>query len=293
MLRGLILLMAGAALLGGCRRGGAATHARGADSCQWTGGATVLHQAGDTLYQVWSLAPPAAQAGWQPADLPALTSFRRAVEARLEAANVLPDAAGLLRRQVAHYAARGHSDSRREAENGRLVLDGAVGTMRPLSCLEALLLDFQARRFPMVDRPTELQAFVLRRNVPAEDSSAAAADADTPALVYFAASGAPWPPGVGRLVPLLESKVREGWRVIAHVHNHPFYLDRLTPLASGPPTSDIAGALAPSITDVRFYRSMHAGLGLETALVTNGFATLEIPAASFGRLHARGEQRRP
>jgi hypothetical protein len=112
-------------------------------------------------------------------------------------------------------------------------------------------------------------------------------------LVYFAASSAPWPPGVGRLVPLLEMKRREGWRVIAHLHNHPFYLDRLATLATGQPTGDIAGALAPSITDVHFYRSMHARLGLETALVTNGFATLEIPAAAFDRLHARGEPPRP
>jgi hypothetical protein len=197
MRRGLALLIAGAALLGGCRNGRAATRARGAGdgsmppraganqadlpstsghrssaaSCQWTDEATVLHQAGDTLYQVWSLAPSATETGWRQADMPALTDFRRAVEARLKAVNIPTDPAGLLRRQVGYYAARADSASRHEAENGRLVLDGAAGTMRPLSCVEALLLDFQARRFPMIQQPTEFHAFVLRRNGPVGDST--------------------------------------------------------------------------------------------------------------------------
>jgi hypothetical protein len=65
---------------------------------------------------------------------------------------------------------------------------------------------------------------------------------------------------------------------VAHLHNHPFEF------ASG---GDIAGANAPSLTDVQFWRHLRDSLGIESARVTNGFATFEAPAAAFDRLHAR------
>jgi hypothetical protein len=62
------------------------------------------------------------------------------------------------------------------------------------------------------------------------------------------------------------------------VHNHPFLF------ASG---GDIAGANAPSLTDVQFWRYLRDSLGVESARVTNGFATFDAPAAAFDRLRAR------
>jgi hypothetical protein len=65
---------------------------------------------------------------------------------------------------------------------------------------------------------------------------------------------------------------------VAHLHNHPFLF------AIG---GDIAGANAPSLTDVQFWLHLRDSLGVESARVTNGFATFEAPTAAFDRLRAR------
>lgn len=257
--------------------------------CRWAGAPVPFYQSRDTLYQVWTL--PAARAGgpWQPSDVPALAAFRRVVADSLGRAGVASDPVSVTRRVVAYYGAKADHDAQADADNGRRVLAGVAGAIRPLTCLEALVLDYQARRFSMTRQPTEFHVFLLRR-----DGSAAGADStEAQLLVYFAASGAPWPPSVGRLVAALEPRVREGWRVVEHLHNHPFYLDHLRPDSAGRPTADIAGGVAPSSTDVQFYRAMRARIGLASAQVTNGFATLELPAAAFDRLHARGETSPP
>jgi hypothetical protein len=261
--------------------------ARDASACAWTSPPVPFYQSHDTLYQAWTIPAARADGSWAPADVPALTAFRRAVADSLAHAGVASDPESVTRRVTAYYGAKPDRDAQTDADNGRQVLAGTAGTIRPLTCIEALVLDYQARRFSMTRQPTEFHVFLLRRD---------GADATTPTsplLVYFAASSAPWPPSVGRLVAALEPKVREGWRVIAHMHNHPFYLDHLRPDSAGRPTADIAGGMAPSSTDVQFYRAMRADLGLASARVTNGFATLEMPAAAFDRLHARGEGASP
>jgi hypothetical protein len=236
----------------------------GAPDCRWLVAPVVLRQAADTIYQSWTF-----QAGKLPEEvelsrLPALSAFLDTVRARVGPL----DARAQLARQIAYYAARPDSDSQGEAENGRLVLAGAVGTLRPASCLEALLVDYQAARFPMAGHPTEFHALILERG-------------DGPGRevrVYFAASGAPWPPRAGLLLERVAADRGEGWRAVAHLHNHPFLF------AS---EGDIAGANAPSLTDVQFWRSVRDELGVESARVTNGFATFDAPAASFDRLRAR------
>lgn len=55
--------------------------------------------------------------------------------------------------------------------------------------------------------------------------------------------------------------------------------------------ADIAGALAPSLTDVQFYRSLQESLGLQGAWITNGFDPLHLPAAAFPLLRAHPPQR--
>lgn len=267
------------------RDAGAAGATAHGGACRWASPPVPFYRSADTLYQVWTLPAARAAGPWRAADAPALTAFRDAVAGRLARAGLSADPASVTRRVTAYYGARADGDAQRDADNGRRVLSGTVGAIRPLACIEALVLDYQARRFSMTRRPTEFHAFLLRRGDPA--------GADTPMLVYFAASGAPWPPSVGRLTDSLERRTRDGWQVVAHVHNHPFYLDQLRADSAGQPTADIAGGMAPSSTDVQFYRAMRARLGLASARVTNGFATLELPAADFGRLRARGDTSGP
>lgn len=262
-----LLAAAGAVLAAACagRAGGAASPMAGTGSCRWPVAPVVLRQAADTVEQSWTF-----EAGQLPervtlSDLPALSSFLDTVRVRVGAL----DARALLERQIAYYAARPDSDSQGEAANGRIVLGGSAGRLRPVDCLEALLVDYQAARFPMASHPTEFHAVVMERS-----------DAGRRRVrVYFAASGAPWPPKASLLFERAAADRAAGWRAVAHLHNHPFEL------ASG---GDIDGANAPSLTDVQFWRYLRESLGIESARVTNGFATFEAPAAAFDRLHARG-----
>jgi hypothetical protein len=224
----------------------------------------VLRQAADTIYQSWTFEAALLPAEVMLSRLPALSAYLDTVRARVGPL----DARAQLDRQVAYYAARPDSDSQGEAANGRLVLAGAVGALRPIDCLEALLVDYQAARFPMASHPTEFHAVVMERG-----------DAGGRQVrVYFAASSAPWPPRATLLLDHAEADRRDGWRAVAHLHNHPFLF------ASA---GDIAGANAPSLTDVQFWRHLRDSLGVESARVTNGFATFQAPAAAFNRLHAR------
>jgi hypothetical protein len=223
----------------------------------------VIQQASDTVqlswtYQAGQMYPRAA-----PSRLPALSAFPDTVRTRVGTL----DARGLLERQIAYYAARPDPDSQGEAANGRMVLAGSVGVLRPINFVEALLVEYQAARFPMASRPTEFHAVLLERGDPPNRQH----------RVYFAGSGAPWPPKANLLFERAAADRRDGWRAVAHLHNHPFLL-------SG---GDIAGANAPSLTDVQFWRHLRASLGVESARVTNGFAPFEAPAASLDRLNAR------
>jgi hypothetical protein len=224
----------------------------------------VLRQAADTVYQSWTFEAGQLPEGVTPSRLPALSAFLDTVRARVGPL----DARVQLARQVAYYAARPDADSQGEAENGRLVLAGAVGTLRPANCLEALLVETQAARFAMASHPTEFHAVVMERGD----------GASREVRVYFAASGAPWPPRATLLLERAATDRSEGWRAVTHLHNHPF-------LFAG--EGDVAGANAPSLTDVQFWRHLRDALGIESARVTNGFATFDVPASSFDRLRAR------
>jgi hypothetical protein len=262
-----LLVAAAVVLAAACagRGGRPASPTAGTGSCRWPVAPVVLRQAADTIEQSWTFEAGQLPGRVTPSRLPALAAFLDTVRARAGAL----DARALLERQVEYYAGRPDSDSQGEAANGRLVLGGSAGRLRPADCLEALLVDYQAARFPMASHPTEFHAVVMERS-----------DAGRRRVrVYFAASSAPWPPKANLLFERAAADRAAGWRAVAHLHNHPFLF-----AAGG---GDIAGANAPSLTDVQFWRHLRESLGIESARVTNGFATFEAPAAAFDRLHAR------
>lgn len=264
-----ILRVAAAAALilaGGCARQPvrATQPVAATGECRWPVAPVVLRQAADTIYQSWTY-----EAGQMPervdvSRLPGLSAFLDTVRLRVGAL----DARALLDRQVAYYASRPDSDSQGEAANGRIVRSGSLGTLRPVDCLEALLVESQAARFPMASHPTEFHALIMER-----------VDGRSRRVrVYFAGSSAPWPPKANLLLDHVAADRSDGWRAVAHLHNHPFLFTS---------DGDIAGANAPSLTDVQFWRYLRDSFGVESARVTNGFATFEAPATAFERLRAR------
>jgi hypothetical protein len=203
-----------------------------------------------------------------------IAEFRKAVAARLGAD---PDARSLLERQRAIYAAM-PPEWRGEATNGTLVLEGGVGSIGPVGCLEAMLWKWQAARYPMIEHPTEFGAFVLV--------------GDGVVSVYLSGADLVGQRIRGTVMERVAADLRSGYRLRAHVHNHPFLFDREVGdrmwTVDGT-REDVAGALAPSMTDVQFYRSLRDHHNLEEAWVTNGLETARFRAAELDLLTAHAD----
>lgn len=192
------------------------------------------------MYLAWAIPTPLPDA-WQASDAPGVVQLQRIARATLARAGLSTDPAVLLERQVHYWARCPTPVERLEATNGQAVLAGDAGALRPIGCLEALLLEAQLERFPATGARSEMHAFVLTR---ASVTRGAGGDEEPTALVYFAASRSPWPPSPRLLLDLVAAREAEGWHLSADVHNHPFYFDHLGSGAQGQPLGDIAGATA-------------------------------------------------
>lgn len=210
---------------------------------------------------LWTSAPPSAERD----------AYRRGVAARV--GSLAPR--DLLTRQRAIYAAIETPGAARDAHNGAAVLDGRAGSIGPVSCLEALLWERQAARYPMLEHPTEFGAFILR--------------GEGRVRIYFSAADLVGQKIRSAVTDLVAEDTRRGYTLVAHLHNHPFLLGRVPGdrmWTTEATRDDIAGALAPSATDVQFYRRLREGMGLPAAWVTNGLDTARFTSADFDVLKA-------
>ena len=210
---------------------------------------------------------------WEPAGPDEILSrFRDAGRGRL---GPDLDPRSLLERQRRIFAAA-PAEWRGEATNVTLVLERRVGKITPVSCLEAMLWKWQAARYPMLEHPTEFGAFVLRGHGRVR--------------VYLSSADLVGQRIRGPITKLVRADASAGFRLLTHIHNHPFLFDRkvgdrMWTLEAT--KEDVAGALAPSMSDVQFYRNMRASLSLEEAWVTNGLNSSRFRAGEFDMLTAR------
>ena len=210
---------------------------------------------------------------WEPAEPDeVISTFRKAVRARL---GTDVDARSLVERQRAIFATM-PAEWNGEAVNATLLLEGRVGRIIPIGCLEAMLWKWQAARYPMLEHPTEFGAFVMRGHGRVR--------------VYLSSADLVGQKARGKVMELVRADVLAGFHLLTHIHNHPFLFDRAvgdrmwTVEAT---REDVAGALAPSMTDVQFYRKLRDSHGLEEAWVTNGLQTARFHAPDFDTLTAR------
>jgi hypothetical protein len=211
---------------------------------------------------------------WAPAPMDSeRVQYRAALMSRLGSEQALEPRALLERQRTVYSTLSG--DQAREAENSDALLQGRAGTIAPASCLEWRLFQFQAHRFPMIERPTEFGAYVLQGH----------------GRIHVYLSGA------DRIGGKLRHEVRRrvvedvsrGFVPLAHLHNHPFMFDRKPgdrTWATEATIADVGGGLAPSLTDVQAYRSMWDDFRLKGAWVTNGLDTAHYSAEDFERLSA-------
>jgi hypothetical protein len=224
-----------------------------------------LHEAFDLpdAPEWWAPAPPDAER----------EQFRAALAARLGGEQELQPRALLERSRGVHRMMK--SDGVREAENSTALLEGKAGAIGPINCLEWRLFQRQARRFPMIEHPTEFGAYVLR--------------GQGRLRVYF--SGADFVGGKLRheVRDRVMEDVRRGFAPVAHGHNHNFMFDRKLGdrmWTTEESINDVGGGVAPSLTDVQAYRRMREAFGLQGAWVTNGLDTARYTAEDFDRLSA-------
>lgn len=211
---------------------------------------------------------------WAPAPMDTeRQQYRAALVARLGEEGLRQRA--LLQRQNAVHAAMVGKPMQREAENSGLVLAGKAGQQGPATCLEWRLFQRQAHRYPMLEHPTELGAYVLRGHGRIR--------------VYLSGGDSVGGKLRHEVSDRVAADAARGFEPIAHLHNHPFMFDRepgdrlyTTEESKG----DIGGALAPSLTDVQAWRSMREHFGLKGAWLTNGLDSIHYTSEDFDRLSA-------
>ncbi|NNC94211.1 MAG: hypothetical protein HKN92_01535 [Chitinophagales bacterium] len=147
--------------------------------------------------------------------------------------------------------------------NALLVHTGTIGRVREINFLEAQILNYQIEKYPLFSKPTEFHGFILNN------------EANRKLRVYIASSDTEWPPQPSVILNELDVELKKGWKLKFHLHNHYCKEDM-----------DYVGILAPSLADAQYYKMLKEQFQLETALITNGFHTVEIDSQDFEKFES-------
>ncbi|MCI5056178.1 MAG: hypothetical protein MRY83_08720 [Flavobacteriales bacterium] len=150
----------------------------------------------------------------------------------------------------------------KEAENTE-ALHAIDGLIHEINHIEAEVLNYQASRYSFFDNPTEFQAVIAKN------------DSLNLQRIYFGAGDKGWPPRCRTMFSKIQEDLLKGWKVQFHLHNH-----------FNPDSLDKLGVLAPSMTDIQFYRALKESISLPEARVTNGFHTIKVDSSLFHQLNS-------
>jgi hypothetical protein len=155
-----------------------------------------------------------------------------------------------------------------EAYNNNLVYQGKVGSIVPISCLDALLFAEQNTRLSQLTDPTEFIASVLRRKHSETHE----------VVVIFGAGSSLFPPKSVYGLDVVADYVGRGWSYWYMLHNH-------TPQQSGGRV--VPGVPAPSMSDIHFAQNLAEKYSLESIRVTNGIYTFSATVDALIGLRQR------
>jgi hypothetical protein len=147
--------------------------------------------------------------------------------------------------------------------NNPIVADFASEWIRPIGCLEMLLIGEQNARMDLLETPTEFASFVLR-----------SPDRSRIRVFYYSRNE----DGIGNVSPIesgMASSLGDAWTLDMVLHNHTFHLGQ----------ADVNGVTAPSGADAQMQLNLARSEGLREAWITNGVDTVRIGASEFGRFH--------
>lgn len=203
------------------------------------------HATGSLLLQRWTVADDPSL--WAQGAPPGIEALR----GELERSGVETDPSVLLRQS--------------DTQNNRLVAQNFEAWVRPIRCVEALVLDTQNARMPLAAGSTEFAAFFLRST------------AGDQLRIYSLTRNSD---GVGNLTLITDAiaeDIRQGWTLEAGLHNHNFH-----------PEPKRNGIVAPSGPDAHANIQLLNQYGLQEAWITNGVHTVRIPSAAFSQFSPAG-----
>lgn len=256
-----VLLLAGA--LSACGRNPGLNWAAGSEpvdrNCIWPSiPDTLVHENG-TIQLLWSFPLEAIHTRHVLPNDPDLLTYRTVVR---EAGAAVPYPRLVLPEAI---APDGEEVWRDETHNNRLAYSGAVGTIEPLTCLDALLFAEQNRRISQIERPTEFLASVL------------VSERDWVTVVFGAGDEMFLPSSVYGF-DIVDEYVADGWRYWYALHNH-------TLQSSG--DDIVLGVPVPSTSDVSLARILAEERRLESLRVTNGFYTFSARIEDLSEFRGR------
>lgn len=230
-------------------------------ACKMPAQTTIILERDGAILETWALRLEDVVTDELPKD-PAFLAYRAAIER---------DGANVLRPVADPPVVRTDAEAevwRNEHFNNDLVFSGAVGSINPISCLDALLFARQASRISQIDQPTEFLASVLRRET----------STGPDLVVVFGAGSEMFPPRDVYGFEVVARLLAEGWSYWYAIHNHTIQKngDRLA-----------LGVPAPSTSDVSLYRSLGKEMGLDSLRVTNGFYTFSASVSELRAFRAR------
>lgn len=232
---------------GADRLSGEQLDSRAVPDCTMPPARTTVRERGGAILEVWKLALEDVETGALP-DHQHFVEFREAIE----------QAGAAVRRPVANAPTIENEEVaavwRDEYFNQDLVFNAGVGSVEPITCLDALLFARQAGRVSPLTNPTEFIASVLRRD----------AETGIDLVVVFGAGSEAFVPKDFYGFDVVGEFVAEGWTYWYAIHSHPVQRNGDQPALGVP---------VPSTSDVRLMRSLTATYGLNSVRVTNGFYT--------------------
>ena len=225
--------------------------------------AVVVVEDSQATHYLWEVA---AEDAWESeviVESKALHRFRHYVEAKIE-----PKPVELLRKQRDIFLnAFGKDSAIIKSIDG--VMAGKIGQIRKINRLESALLARHAEMNPLdnsdMKKQSEFGAMVYRR--------------DDKLRIYLSIPKPPLPMGAPP-VALADRHLKDGklagWKLVSHIHNHPFFF--------GNKYGDIAGTTVPSGPDITTYENLLKYQNVQKPVITNGFHSLEMTRKDIAAL---------
>jgi len=229
-----------------------------ANECRWGQPPTIIFEAPHELHQYWTIDDAPIYGA------PSVTDDFAFLEFRSEIAKRVPDLDpfSILQREYNDFIRSGDPVFVSEAALTRFVLEKKAGSIRPIHCLESLLLSVQLKRQSMIDQPSEFGAFLMRKGDAAQMQL----------RIYFSTWDKPGGKIDSKVWDRIERDLADGWILERHLHNHNFMFQD--------PVS-VMGGVCPSRPDLRMYIDLVHAHGLQAASVTNGLSTIDLTVADI------------